>query len=294
MDRALSHLYVIPGLALGQTLYPSGMPGWIGLPELLILLVVVLIFFGPKRLPEMGRSLGRGMREFKESVTGNDRDDEPAALPTSTRHAGRARDAGAAARARPHDLETDEAAAPSPRARRRGDARRASRRAAQPHLRGGRRARARARLHVRVPPPAHPLAEQAAAGGQAPPDHVRCRRAVPDLADRLALRGDRDHAADPPLAALGVPRAGVRRADAARRALARRVRHRADDLRDPLRLLRRAAGVAQIPDELRREPLQHPDPGEGLLLLRLARHARGRESSSRCRSSSSGSSASAS
>jgi sec-independent protein translocase protein TatA len=57
------------------------MPGWIGLPELLILLVVVLIFFGPKRLPEMGRSLGRGMREFKESVTGNDRDDEPAALP---------------------------------------------------------------------------------------------------------------------------------------------------------------------------------------------------------------------
>jgi sec-independent protein translocase protein TatA len=60
------------------------MPGWIGLPELLILLVVVLIFFGPKRLPEMGRSLGRGLREFKESVTGNDRDDEPAALPTAS------------------------------------------------------------------------------------------------------------------------------------------------------------------------------------------------------------------
>jgi len=60
------------------------MPGWIGLPELLILLVVVLIFFGPKRLPEMGRSLGRGMREFKESVTGNDRDDEAAALPTAS------------------------------------------------------------------------------------------------------------------------------------------------------------------------------------------------------------------
>jgi sec-independent protein translocase protein TatA len=61
------------------------MPGWIGLPELLILLVVVLIFFGPKRLPEMGRSLGRGMREFKESVTGNDKDDDEtlAGLPTS-------------------------------------------------------------------------------------------------------------------------------------------------------------------------------------------------------------------
>ena len=62
------------------------MPGWIGLPELLILLVVVLIFFGPKRLPEMGRSLGRGMREFKDSVTGNDKDDdEPlAGLPNTT------------------------------------------------------------------------------------------------------------------------------------------------------------------------------------------------------------------
>jgi sec-independent protein translocase protein TatA len=84
VNRILSHLEVIPGLAGDQTLYPSGMPGWIGLPELLILLVVVLIFFGPKRLPEMGRSLGRGMREFKESVTGNDRDDEPAALPTTS------------------------------------------------------------------------------------------------------------------------------------------------------------------------------------------------------------------
>jgi sec-independent protein translocase protein TatA len=56
------------------------MPGWIGFPELLILLVVVLLVFGPKRLPEMGRSLGKGMREFKDSVTGKD---EPAALPAA-------------------------------------------------------------------------------------------------------------------------------------------------------------------------------------------------------------------
>jgi sec-independent protein translocase protein TatA len=61
------------------------MPGWIGLPELLLLLLVVLLLFGPKRLPEMGRSLGKGMREFKDSVTGNDRD-EPPALPQSTQH----------------------------------------------------------------------------------------------------------------------------------------------------------------------------------------------------------------
>jgi sec-independent protein translocase protein TatA len=53
------------------------MPGWIGPWELAILLVVVLLVFGPKRLPEMGRSLGRGMREFKHSITGKDgnRDD---------------------------------------------------------------------------------------------------------------------------------------------------------------------------------------------------------------------------
>ena len=38
------------------------MPGWISPWELLILLLVVLLVFGPKRLPEMGRSLGKGMR----------------------------------------------------------------------------------------------------------------------------------------------------------------------------------------------------------------------------------------
>ena len=48
------------------------MPGFIGLPELMLLGIVVLLVFGPKRLPEMGRSLGRGLREFKQSVTGND------------------------------------------------------------------------------------------------------------------------------------------------------------------------------------------------------------------------------
>jgi sec-independent protein translocase protein TatA len=52
------------------------MPGSIGWQGLVVILIVLLIVFGPKRLPEMGRSLGRGMREFKESITGNDRDDE--------------------------------------------------------------------------------------------------------------------------------------------------------------------------------------------------------------------------
>ena len=53
------------------------MPFGIGIWELLILLLVLLLVFGPKRLPEMGRQLGKGMREFKESLNGeSDREDE--------------------------------------------------------------------------------------------------------------------------------------------------------------------------------------------------------------------------
>jgi sec-independent protein translocase protein TatA len=48
------------------------MPFGIGIWELLILLLVLLLVFGPKRLPEMGRQLGKGMREFKDSVSGKD------------------------------------------------------------------------------------------------------------------------------------------------------------------------------------------------------------------------------
>jgi sec-independent protein translocase protein TatA len=52
------------------------MPGFIGLPEILLLGLVVLLVFGPKRLPEMGRSMGRGLREFKDSVTGDKKHDD--------------------------------------------------------------------------------------------------------------------------------------------------------------------------------------------------------------------------
>jgi sec-independent protein translocase protein TatA len=54
------------------------MPSFIGFPELIVLVIVLLLIFGPKRLPEIGRSMGKGMREFKDSVTG--KDDEPAEL----------------------------------------------------------------------------------------------------------------------------------------------------------------------------------------------------------------------
>jgi sec-independent protein translocase protein TatA len=51
----------------------------IGPLEIIIVLVVVLVIFGPKRLPELGKGLGKGMRDFKEAVTGKD-DDEPKEL----------------------------------------------------------------------------------------------------------------------------------------------------------------------------------------------------------------------
>jgi sec-independent protein translocase protein TatA len=52
-----------------------GMPN-IGPVEIVIVLIIVLVIFGPKRLPDLGRSLGRGMREFKDSVTGKDKERE--------------------------------------------------------------------------------------------------------------------------------------------------------------------------------------------------------------------------
>ena len=55
----------------------------IGTGEIILLLLLALLLFGAKRLPEIGRSLGTGMKEFKDSVTGN-RHDDPPELPAST------------------------------------------------------------------------------------------------------------------------------------------------------------------------------------------------------------------
>jgi sec-independent protein translocase protein TatA len=67
--------------------------------EIILLLLLALLLFGAKRLPEIGRSMGRGMREFKDSVSGKtlDDDDEPAELPMQTT------DATIAARERERD-----------------------------------------------------------------------------------------------------------------------------------------------------------------------------------------------
>lgn len=48
----------------------------IGPLEIVVILIIALIVFGPKRLPELGRSLGKGIREFKGSLSGEDDDDD--------------------------------------------------------------------------------------------------------------------------------------------------------------------------------------------------------------------------
>ena len=52
------------------------MPFGIGPTEMIILLLVLLVVFGPKRLPDMGKQLGKGMREFKDSISGKDDPEE--------------------------------------------------------------------------------------------------------------------------------------------------------------------------------------------------------------------------
>jgi sec-independent protein translocase protein TatA len=52
----------------------------IGPLEIVLVLVIALVVLGPKRLPEAGRSLGRGMREFKNSLSGHRSDDDDATL----------------------------------------------------------------------------------------------------------------------------------------------------------------------------------------------------------------------
>ena len=61
-----------------QTRYAEAMPN-VGPWEIVLLLLLALLLFGAKRLPEIGKSMGKGMREFKDSLAGKDED--PAELP---------------------------------------------------------------------------------------------------------------------------------------------------------------------------------------------------------------------
>lgn len=60
----------------------------VGPMEIVLVLVVALLILGPKRLPEAGRSLGRGIREFKDSIAGSDTGREIEEAPTARREAG--------------------------------------------------------------------------------------------------------------------------------------------------------------------------------------------------------------
>jgi sec-independent protein translocase protein TatA len=76
----------------------------VGPTELIVVLVVALLVLGPKRLPEAGRSLGRGIREFKDSITGLSAEvragqldassAEAAPVPVGAKEPGRETDAG--------------------------------------------------------------------------------------------------------------------------------------------------------------------------------------------------------
>ena len=70
----------------------------IGPTELIIVLVLALLVLGPKRLPDAGRALGRGMREFKDSVTGGPDRAERLSTPDAKPHDAEADDAGRSTR----------------------------------------------------------------------------------------------------------------------------------------------------------------------------------------------------
>jgi sec-independent protein translocase protein TatA len=59
------------------------MPFSVGPMELVVVLVIALVVLGPKRLPEAGKAVGKGIREFKQSIAGHapDENEEPSAIP---------------------------------------------------------------------------------------------------------------------------------------------------------------------------------------------------------------------
>ena len=68
--------------------------GPLGIPELLIILLVIMLIFGAKRLPEIGSSLGKGIRTFKSSVTGEDEEKSSVGTETASKKDEDNRDSG--------------------------------------------------------------------------------------------------------------------------------------------------------------------------------------------------------
>jgi len=59
--------------------------GSLGLPELLVILVIVIVIFGAKKLPDLGKSLGEGIRNFKGSVSSKDKDNPDDKTPPASK-----------------------------------------------------------------------------------------------------------------------------------------------------------------------------------------------------------------
>jgi sec-independent protein translocase protein TatA len=71
------------------------MLGNIGPLEIIVVLIIALVVFGPKRLPELGRSLGKGIREFRGSVSGEGDDEDERPAPPAGIEAGESKSAAA-------------------------------------------------------------------------------------------------------------------------------------------------------------------------------------------------------
>jgi sec-independent protein translocase protein TatA len=81
--------------------------------DLIVVLVIVLLIFGPKRLPGLGKQLGQGMREFKDSITGDSKHEESSSeRPELTQASSSAPAAGSA---QPQPVETAPTSAPAER-----------------------------------------------------------------------------------------------------------------------------------------------------------------------------------
>jgi sec-independent protein translocase protein TatA len=82
----------------------------VGPLEIAVVLIIVLIIFGPKRLPELGQSMGRGIREFKNSLSGDKDKDSP----EEKRHELEASQQAQASQQQPPEASTEEASAEKP------------------------------------------------------------------------------------------------------------------------------------------------------------------------------------
>jgi sec-independent protein translocase protein TatA len=85
--------------------------------DLIIVLVIVLLIFGPKRLPGLGRALGGGLREFKDSITGDSKSDEESersGLPAGDAAPSQPRSSGSPTEAAPPPASSTVPAAGSP------------------------------------------------------------------------------------------------------------------------------------------------------------------------------------